>query len=243
MQARSVRTRQRIILATAQAINDRSFDRSSLSRIAADAGVTTGAFYFHFSSKEDAALAVMNTQNEYSQTKALHVSAWDRPALELMLITSSGIMRDIVQDPIVRAGVRLAAEIGLLDTFPTPIWQSWIDNNVAQLTAAQGQGDIRSDAEIAAAAELLVTSIIGIFLLCSLERDIPSLQRRVHGMWRQFIHAYATDSPRWLSVAETLFDSPAPAPLTLAEIQQRHSGDLKPEAELSAETSRGASTS
>lgn len=227
MQVRSTRTRQKIVIATAQAINDRSYDRASLASIADDAGVTTGAFYFHFRRKEDAALAVMRIQDEYSQDQALDLAgAWNGPTFELILETSSGLMRDIVQDPIVRAGVRLAAEIGLLDTFPTEIWQKWIGSNVQQLTMSRDEGSLRPDIDIAGTAELLVSSIAGTFLLCSLERDMRRLLPRINHMWQQFIRANAVDPGRWLPVAERIFDVRALEPLALAKIQHRHSAAI-----------------
>ena len=108
-QARAVRTKQRIIIAAAEAVNELTFEKASLVDIAGRAGVTTGAFYAHFNSREDLAHAVIEAQSAYSQSKALAILSQDLPTLEILLGVSAEFTYDILQDPLVRAGARLTS--------------------------------------------------------------------------------------------------------------------------------------
>src|SRR5689334_12795925 len=61
-QDRAERTRTAILDAAAAVFDERGFSGASLSDILTKAGVTKGALYFHFSSKEELARAVIEEQ-------------------------------------------------------------------------------------------------------------------------------------------------------------------------------------
>src|SRR5216117_2644416 len=61
-QERAERTRGRILDAAAAVFDERGFSGASLSDILARAGVTKGALYFHFSSKEELAKYLVEEQ-------------------------------------------------------------------------------------------------------------------------------------------------------------------------------------
>lgn len=230
VQLRSVLTRRRILIALAFAVNDRSFEKSSIVQIARNAGVTPGAFYFHFASKDQAAMAVLSTQAEYSQSKAAASFVPGAPTIEGLLVSSATLMIDIVQDPLVRAGIRLSAELGLLETFQAEssqaqVWQSWSDFNAETLSTARDEGAVHLSTDVVAVGELLVASIAGVFLMCSLEQDLTRLLPRIHEMWRQFIDAHTTEPAHWRTVASSLFEIPAPRQFTLEETLARHGPD------------------
>ncbi len=55
MQDRAILTRQAILTAAAGVFEERGYRAATISEILARAGVTRGALYFHFPSKEDLA--------------------------------------------------------------------------------------------------------------------------------------------------------------------------------------------
>lgn len=61
-QARAIQTRRSILVAAAAVFDERGYSSATISEILARAGVTKGALYFHFTSKEDLALGVMDVQ-------------------------------------------------------------------------------------------------------------------------------------------------------------------------------------
>ncbi len=62
-QERAIRTRQNIMLAAATVFNERGYKAATIADILTTAGVTKGALYFHFPSKDDLAQEVLATQN------------------------------------------------------------------------------------------------------------------------------------------------------------------------------------
>src|SRR5512143_1597855 len=60
MQQRSEETRGRIMEAAIKLFSERGFDASSVDDICAEAGVSKGAFYHHFESKQALFLALLD---------------------------------------------------------------------------------------------------------------------------------------------------------------------------------------
>ncbi len=206
-QQRAIRTRQEILVATANAINELSYEKSTVTDIAKRAGVTTGAFYFHFASKEQAAHTLVELQNELSQRKARATVEAGYPALEAQLRVCADLMDDIVRDPLVRAGIRLTTEIHILDTPPTASWASWIDFNRALILRACEEGDLRKDMDVDGVAEFLTAGVAGVHIFSSLLEDLAGLTRRAHVLWVQFIgaHVLPEKTAYWLGRADSLF--------------------------------------
>jgi AcrR family transcriptional regulator len=58
-QARAERTRERLLDATRRIVAERGYDLATVDEITDAAGVSKGAFYFHFESKDDALVALV----------------------------------------------------------------------------------------------------------------------------------------------------------------------------------------
>src|SRR5579862_8264708 len=63
-QERSERTRAHIIQTAASAFAEHGFDGVSLNNLVTASGLSKGAFYFHFSSKEEIALAAFRAKQQ-----------------------------------------------------------------------------------------------------------------------------------------------------------------------------------
>src|SRR4051812_42767773 len=59
-QERAARTRSQLIAAAADVFNRNGFVRTNLTAVSRQAGVSTGALYFHFENKEELAAAVVS---------------------------------------------------------------------------------------------------------------------------------------------------------------------------------------
>lgn len=68
-QDRSVRTRQTILSAAARVFEERGYQMATISEILTAAGVTKGALYFHFPSKEDLARASSTRRTRCSPSR------------------------------------------------------------------------------------------------------------------------------------------------------------------------------
>ena len=143
IQQRAVLTRARVLTAAAEVFARTGFLAASMNDIVDQAGVTKGAVYFHFPSKE--ALAVAIVEEQFQQ--------WP-PVVESLVKHSPNAMVSIValtyevgsrfrDDVLVTAGVRLSFERGLVNAdMPTP-FVGWISQLQMMFTQARREGLLR----------------------------------------------------------------------------------------------------
>ncbi|MEV5156709.1 helix-turn-helix domain-containing protein, partial [Streptomyces werraensis] len=101
-QDRAIRTRQTILRAAAKVFEEHGYQAATISEILSEAGVTKGALYFHFQSKEHLAQGVLTEQNN-------EFTVPERPSKLQELVDTTMLHAHRLQtDPMVRASVRLA---------------------------------------------------------------------------------------------------------------------------------------
>jgi AcrR family transcriptional regulator len=205
-QVRALRTRDKILKATAEAINELASNQA-IGMIVRRAGLTPGAVYYHFPSRAAMIRAVIEAQHDASVQRAQRIVDRGYPALEAMLRVSADLMYDIIEDPLTRAGIRLTTEIHLLETPPTRSWNDWIAFNTAMITRARDEQDLKPDIDIPDVAEVLTGSIAGMHILSSLLEDLPGLVHRARVLWRQFVQAHTPSEmiPYWIERTDAVF--------------------------------------
>lgn len=163
-QERAERTRAHIIEAAATAFAERGFDGVSLNDLVAASGLSKGAFYFHFSSKEEIALAAFQSK----QQEMLSLLA-DRPAPEEAADRVAFLMRTrahlLREDPSLRCITRLGSQFNLRSA-PGSVYAGYLDAAQAALAdlVARGQrrGEFRTDIHPQAASRTLFAALVGI---------------------------------------------------------------------------------
>ncbi|MDJ0112921.1 TetR family transcriptional regulator, partial [Rhodococcus erythropolis] len=106
MQERAKISRRQILQGAADRFEVTGYGSTSMNDIVSAAQMTKGAVYFHFSSKDELAQAVIEEQHQMSITAFTAVAATGAPALEQLVMVCHEMGRQLVADPIVRAGVR-----------------------------------------------------------------------------------------------------------------------------------------
>lgn len=163
-QERGERTRGRILEAAAGAFAEGGYAATSLNAIVAASGLTKGAFYHHFDSKEELALAAFRYKQEQlvARSAAAITDAHDAPAaLRALLCERAAALRE---DPASRAVLRLGAEFRALAS-PDPEFVGFqelaIEMFAELLRRGQDEGTIRRGLDPRATAELLFGAIVG----------------------------------------------------------------------------------
>jgi AcrR family transcriptional regulator len=177
-QDRAERTRNTILDAAAAVFTEKGFAGASLSEILATAGVTKGALYFHFSSKEELAMALV----EQLWTADLPPTDGE-VTLQTVIDMSHAFAHNIRNDVRVRASNRLVLEANF--TRPAPqVYRRWIGILTDVLARARDHGDLRSEWDPAVVADWVSATFIGLASQSEVFSGMADLQERITVQWR-----------------------------------------------------------
>lgn len=170
-QERARRTRNRLVVAAAEVFESIGYERATMARISAAAGVTKGALYFHFATKDELARAV---QSRACEGSARVLSGLDRPgvpALQALMDLTHALARLVRHDRVVRAGVLLSRERGSADA-ALDCYAVWLGCVQALLVRAEAEHALRPGVCRDAVTALVVSMICGAEFFAL--RDVPA---------------------------------------------------------------------
>lgn len=181
-QERAIRTRQKILVAAAELFDEVGYEAATISEVLKRSGVTKGALYFHFTSKDEVGQAVLA-----GQVGALPPV----PEPELVLqrnLDEALILAYLLHkgDPMVRGSVRLTVDQGSpFDGLNRQVpMQGWNDHNVALLTRAKERGEVLPHIDIEATAKLFTGSFTGVQILSKIMTGHADIVERVTDLMR-----------------------------------------------------------
>jgi AcrR family transcriptional regulator len=183
IQDRAKATRGAIIAGAAEVFEEHGYNAASLTQVAEAAQVTKGALYFHFQSKEDLAIAVIDEQHRAVVRDAERILAEERPALICMILMCRAFGLHLINEPVVRAGIRLTFEA---TTFGAPIrqpYEDWISTMEHLVAKAQHAGHIRAALDSAALARYIVASYTGVQMVSEVLTARTDVMERIQDMW------------------------------------------------------------
>jgi AcrR family transcriptional regulator len=183
-QERAVRTKEAVVVAAAEAFADAGFLGTSMADIFARAGVTKGALYFHFASKEELATEIVNTEEQAAAAIVQDILASQAPPIQKLINITFRWAHEIQTNPVVRAGVRLIIEQGTY-TNPMPVPYSQWEGIVTELLAsAQERGEFERAVDVKAMAEFVVSSFTGAQIVSQVLTGHDDLIQRIERMWQ-----------------------------------------------------------
>ncbi|MGW2590228.1 ScbR family autoregulator-binding transcription factor [Streptomyces sp. NPDC001515] len=206
MQDRARATRTALLESAAHLFAEQGYAGTSVNDISDHSGKTSGAIYFHYSSKEKLALAVAREQFATWPQLAASYAAPGIPPLEKLVVLSLGVAHSLSEDVMARAGARLWAERRGIDAaVPAPfgVWAVAVTRLLAQ---ARTRGELAAGVKPADAAVTLVCAFFG---LCTLSDDLPGGRN-----WREQFEQW------WVLTLTSLQAAPDPAGL-LARARER----------------------
>lgn len=192
-QDRARRTRTAIVRSAAREFDRNGYTATSVDTILEGSGVTKGAFYFHFPSKELLAVAIVEAMHVRWAPAVRHWAETDCDALQVVLGLVDEMTVHSTTDALVRAGLRLTTEqelagAGLLA--PYPEWER-IFRHLFQ--RAQLTGLLRPRVRPATAAHVLVAAIVGERDLSGPTTDPDELRARTDELLGVLIPAFACE--------------------------------------------------
>ncbi|MBV2354055.1 TetR/AcrR family transcriptional regulator [Streptomyces sp. J2-1] len=192
LQERAIRTRRAILVAAAELFAEVGYEGATIAGILQRAGVTKGALYFHFSSKEQLAQAVLADQLNavpVAPNRELELQRGLDAAFLLAHLLTSG-------DPMVRGSIRLTVDQGgphdgLDRRVPMA---SWIAHNTVFLERAKEKGELLPHVEVPVAAEAFVAAFTGAQVLSKIMSDHADLTERLIALFRHVVSGIAVPS-------------------------------------------------
>jgi AcrR family transcriptional regulator len=178
------RTRERLLQAAFREVYMLGFRSASLDAIPAAAGVTKGALYHHFGSKEALGYAIVEEIIAPDNR-----GQWLRPLenCEDPIDVLIGVVQELsVQPEAVRGGcplMNLAQEMSPLDAGfrqrLATIFRDWQDGIAAALRDGQNHGKVRRDLDPARAAGLLIAMVEGYGSLAKNAQDAKVMKEGI----------------------------------------------------------------
>ncbi|MFE9769604.1 ScbR family autoregulator-binding transcription factor [Streptomyces sp. NPDC005808] len=185
-QERGTRSRLSILEAAARVFDTRGFDGASTNDILAGSGLTRGALYHHFPSKETIAAALIDAHSD-----ALIVPERDVKIQSIIDLTMEFAYR-LQRDPVLRASVRLAVE---QSSFSRPTITPYEQSSAAVLgllEQAREQGEILPGVDLEEATSVIIGSFTGMQLMSRIYTDRRDLLERVAALWRFLLPGFVT---------------------------------------------------
>jgi AcrR family transcriptional regulator len=157
-------TRRRIVDAAAELFAEHGYHSTSLNDVIAAAGSTKGGFYFHFPSKVELALAVLESTRERFRQEVFASTELHERAADQMVSMVRAIAE--VSRSSVSAGIgRLCSELREEPDVPDEAinaYGNWVRIVEGLLVRARSEGSLDPAIDIASAARFAVGAYIGV---------------------------------------------------------------------------------
>ncbi|MFJ6534657.1 ScbR family autoregulator-binding transcription factor [Paenarthrobacter sp. NPDC091711] len=189
MQQRAKDTRLSVIEGAARVFAEIGYGNASLTDITKRAGVTKGALYFHFTSKRDLALAVIEEQHAMVLAAGSDIAASDASALDKLIGLCRMFGQQLLDEPVVQGGIRLTFEASAFDADVSGPYQDWINTAEQLLRQAATDGFVRADLDAAAFARYLISSFTGVQMVSEVLTSREDVLLRIEQMWEFMLPA------------------------------------------------------
>ena len=190
-QARAEATYGKIVDAAVELFTDAGYGDTDLAAIIRRAGITKGAFYYHFNSKEQVADAIIAEGNLRLRKVFVDADQTSSSALQNLIVATFGVARLMRTDTLVGAGNLLIQSLNQVGHAGQGLYPDWIGMFTWYLKTVAAQGDLRNDVDTVEAGETVCASVLGAQLLSDAMHD--NVCGRLARAWRVLIVALVPD--------------------------------------------------
>jgi AcrR family transcriptional regulator len=196
---RSTNTRSRLLRAAAEVFDRDGFAGSSLVEVCARAGVSKGALYCHFRSKEALGVAIIEEQSLLWHRLRDEQLAVEPSPTQALIAVSFEFVRRLDTDLTVRVSAKLLREAVFFDVVAAAQVVGWIAVVRELLALAGERGELRAGVNVRHAAEQIVAELLGLQFVAQALSGGTDLSTRLARVWRASAGCLVT-----ASVYETL---------------------------------------
>lgn len=184
-QERAMRTRRAILNAAAAVFDERGYEAATIGEVLARAGVTKGALYFHFPSKQALAEGVLSEQ--FADVRlAPRVSK-----LQELVDMGLALAYRMRHDPLVSASARLSLGQEMGQLFGTRGITGWIETTEQVLREAGEQGELLPHVEPSETAWIMSAAWTGVQVYSQTLAGRRDLEERVAALFEHLLPSVA----------------------------------------------------
>jgi AcrR family transcriptional regulator len=166
-QARSEATRQKIVDAAVDLFSEVGYAAAGLGEIIERAGMTKGALYHHFDSKDALATAIIEQGTNRTRDAFRRVCESSSPALENMIHGVFVVADLFFSDKTARTAEQLSRGLAEFNTAASQVLSSRLDAMTTQARLASAEGDLREGLDPAVVSESILNAMLGAQLLAN----------------------------------------------------------------------------
>jgi AcrR family transcriptional regulator len=182
-QARSEYTRLHLVRSAAELFDRNGFAGATLDDVSRAAGVTKGAFYFHFASKKELGGAIQAEACGMLRSFVDKLTATETHALQSLIDITHMLARWLDSEPVVRASLRTARECGDRGRPFVDFYVELLSTVDATLLRAQRGGELGEGVVIDVVSTLVITVCVGIEVLWWAGIRRGSMRSGLGDMW------------------------------------------------------------
>lgn len=185
-QERAIRTRRVILEAAGAVFDEHGYTATTIAMVLERAEVTKGALYFHFSSKESLAQAVLDEQLSLGAVPPQPCKLQE--LVDITFVFGQRLLTNSLLKGSVRLAVDQCAPPGVDHSGP---FRQWADHLVGILERARDQGELLPTVQPRQTVELLVGAFAGIQLMSRALNDRDDLAERISVLWGHLLPSIA----------------------------------------------------
>lgn len=191
LQARAEATRRKIIDTAVELFSELGYGETGLADVLQRAGVSKGAFYYHFDSKEAVAKAIID---EFDNRAAIAVEEnFDpsEPTLDGMIKSTFAMQHLMHRDPAIQIGQMLSQALNQVSSAGSRMYSGWTEKFQEMVNAIAGAGGIRADVDPLDVADAIWSGVLGAHLVSAARGDDP--YARLARSWRVLVLSIAPE--------------------------------------------------
>ncbi|QDZ15859.1 TetR/AcrR family transcriptional regulator [Humibacter ginsenosidimutans] len=182
-QKNAERTREAILDAAAFEFTRFGLSGARLDRIISATGMTKGAFYFHFKSKDALADALLESRFDPWPRMLQAVRDEGGRGLSGMRLLAVRVVREMATNTRIRAGMRLSQELRLVPSAGNP-YEDWAQRFVPFLDEAVADQDAPESIDRLRTARTLVNCLFGVLAVCVDSGMESHVDSELEALWR-----------------------------------------------------------
>lgn len=182
-QTRSENTRLHLVRSAAELFDRNGFAGATLEDVSRSAGVTKGAFYFHFSSKDELGGAIQAEACALLRSAVYRLVGGAPPALQAVVDLTHELAGWLSQEPLVRASFRTARECGHRGKPFLDFHIDWLSSLETMLITAEQNGELAKGVSVDNAATLVLSLCTGVEMVWWAGVREGDIGEHLTGMW------------------------------------------------------------